>query len=555
MAYTRRNTTDGVTIMNKDLYDNLQDGIEERGVTPEMFGAVGDGVHDDTEAFEEALKIGLPLICGNKDYYFSRQIDLRNVTSYFHICGSGNTKLLNFSILKNVKTYNSNNGHGDRNNLVENCIIGSWNTYYTHTHSVFEVGEPVMLKNVRVYNANGLFTIINAWFDFMRFENVRLTYNDFIPTRDCITCFGKDSDFSTGNIIYNNGLPSGDFFYFNQFSGSPTSLNPDIALFRVTSKYTNSNHNINFVSCDHIFLIVEKLSNATVTFDSCHFENSGAIRLLENGSKNAGGEYHVAKIVFKSCGFDDSVYQFDPCCIYKDCHFNFYENFKQGPMNESISIERDLSSAIQKGLVTNCRFGVYGNIGTPNSIPTEIPFDTALCSSYNDMSFITKPLQSIVTLAARLVDTSNNKLKFPAGTYKLTNFISVDKDFIIGNAGGVCENKEFELNGNQTFVLSTDYHYSAGYWCHLYVEFPDGTIKKVVFSPALYGWKRINLTAYGIGIFQSFENVENIPDFGDNIAIKIGNIVRFVKGSITSIPSDYPYKYIYMDKDYNILKR
>lgn len=55
MAYTRRNTTDGVTIMNKDLYDNLQDGIEERGITPEMFGAVGDGVHDDTEAIKSLL--------------------------------------------------------------------------------------------------------------------------------------------------------------------------------------------------------------------------------------------------------------------------------------------------------------------------------------------------------------------------------------------------------------------------------------------------------------------------------------------------------------------
>lgn len=29
MAYTRRNTEDGVTVMNKDLYDNVQDGIDE----------------------------------------------------------------------------------------------------------------------------------------------------------------------------------------------------------------------------------------------------------------------------------------------------------------------------------------------------------------------------------------------------------------------------------------------------------------------------------------------------------------------------------------------
>ena len=29
MSYTRRKVQDGVTVMNKDLYDNLQDGIDE----------------------------------------------------------------------------------------------------------------------------------------------------------------------------------------------------------------------------------------------------------------------------------------------------------------------------------------------------------------------------------------------------------------------------------------------------------------------------------------------------------------------------------------------
>ena len=29
MSYSRRTVTDGSTVMNKDLYDNLQDGIDE----------------------------------------------------------------------------------------------------------------------------------------------------------------------------------------------------------------------------------------------------------------------------------------------------------------------------------------------------------------------------------------------------------------------------------------------------------------------------------------------------------------------------------------------
>lgn len=39
MAYTRRQTQDGVTVMNKDLYDNLQDGIENK---PFYYDSVAD---------------------------------------------------------------------------------------------------------------------------------------------------------------------------------------------------------------------------------------------------------------------------------------------------------------------------------------------------------------------------------------------------------------------------------------------------------------------------------------------------------------------------------
>lgn len=43
--YSRRVVTDGVTIMNKDLYDNLQDGIDElKGTSENLIARLNSGV-------------------------------------------------------------------------------------------------------------------------------------------------------------------------------------------------------------------------------------------------------------------------------------------------------------------------------------------------------------------------------------------------------------------------------------------------------------------------------------------------------------------------------
>lgn len=44
MAYSRRTVQDNVTVMNKDLYDNVQDGIDE---CKEDLGGVKLGVDED----------------------------------------------------------------------------------------------------------------------------------------------------------------------------------------------------------------------------------------------------------------------------------------------------------------------------------------------------------------------------------------------------------------------------------------------------------------------------------------------------------------------------
>ena len=93
MSYTRRNTTDGSTIMNKDLYDNLQDGIEERGVTPEMFGAVGDGVTDDSGALNQAFNSSDTVIWGSSKVYRIKN-GLKVYRENFSLIGNNSTILV-----------------------------------------------------------------------------------------------------------------------------------------------------------------------------------------------------------------------------------------------------------------------------------------------------------------------------------------------------------------------------------------------------------------------------------------------------------------------------
>lgn len=98
MAYTRRNTTDGVTVMNKDLYDNLQDGIEERGVTLEMFGGkAGDSDFDNSPALIQAVKYATSnktnIILTGRSYYFYTPIVIESLYQ-FSIIGVGNADLI-----------------------------------------------------------------------------------------------------------------------------------------------------------------------------------------------------------------------------------------------------------------------------------------------------------------------------------------------------------------------------------------------------------------------------------------------------------------------------
>ena len=73
-------------------------------VTPEMFGAYGDGVHDDSLALQKALTSSKPLIIKNKNYVLTEKIENANVPS---ITGLGGKLLWKSHLTWEDKNYNT----------------------------------------------------------------------------------------------------------------------------------------------------------------------------------------------------------------------------------------------------------------------------------------------------------------------------------------------------------------------------------------------------------------------------------------------------------------
>lgn len=66
---------------NKTDVASLKENVKylsDSYVTPEMFGAVGDGVTDDTNAIIERIKYPKVVLTGGKKYLISKSIDLKN---------------------------------------------------------------------------------------------------------------------------------------------------------------------------------------------------------------------------------------------------------------------------------------------------------------------------------------------------------------------------------------------------------------------------------------------------------------------------------------------
>ena len=67
----------------KEGYENVFDAVANIRVTPEMYGAIGDGIADDTEAIQQAVDSGHSVYLQNKTYRIGSSVYVRNSNVVF----------------------------------------------------------------------------------------------------------------------------------------------------------------------------------------------------------------------------------------------------------------------------------------------------------------------------------------------------------------------------------------------------------------------------------------------------------------------------------------
>lgn len=252
-------------------------------ITPEQYGAVGDGTTDDTEAFRQAIETELPIICmPGKNYYFANEI----VTDKTRVNIDGNySHFTAFRLKINLNDDETN-----------------WRASYPHPDSV--------VQNVYFMNKNNMDYCIKTGVP-IKFVNVSVYYYDL-----WLKNYGDYMDYFVFDNLAINSRPS------NNYHCIELSYLGDNHVFR-ECRFGAYDSNINYVqvSGSKAVNFIDCIINGNVTiyqsvvnFNGCHFENDGQIIL---------GDTNINSVVnFNGCFFFDQ-YTLTPGqnVFYNGCEF------------------------------------------------------------------------------------------------------------------------------------------------------------------------------------------------------------------------------------------
>ena len=235
-------------------YQATHDAVAKLHITPQMYGAVGDGVADDTEAVRTAISSGCDVFFPAGTYKISETISVPN---YARIFGAGMSetiiKYTGSGFLFDVSTSYTNNAvienirfdGGDASFLK--CTRGRW-------------GAKVIVRNTRIEGFS------NEVFHFESCFNP-IVENCFILTDGKIVFTTYD-----GTITETNFTNCAQFLnvYISSYSGNRTPV-----MFEMTNVRDISFHKCQLETTELLLSEIEK--TVGVSLYNCWLENVGAI--------------------------------------------------------------------------------------------------------------------------------------------------------------------------------------------------------------------------------------------------------------------------------------
>lgn len=319
ILYKATAKADERTWIELDTSDTLRAKLipENGNITPEQFGAYGDGIHDDTDAINECINTGLNIKFNPKNTYFVRGLNLHsNMILDLNGCTIKGSIIKNTSDSDTYENLTIKNGIVDclKTNtpiyltcitdnlviedidfintassfgaiLVDNTINGKINkctfksSYASITDSVstfcaIRVDGYTYKQDISSKGSN--LTISNCTFDKFNFaiygngQNKQITdIRRYINVNNCtainMTCFiqlsGKFTDISLSDIIVNAPIKVGEIFTDNSTIGFKISeyssiIKTNVSLRNITSN-TQALISGSGTNADNLYIIFE----------------------------------------------------------------------------------------------------------------------------------------------------------------------------------------------------------------------------------------------------------------------------------------------------------
>lgn len=297
-------------------------------VTVEAFGAVGDGVTDDTAAFTAALAYGGVVVCTKDAYYFAGTVKVPGTWNNIVLDLNG-ALLINFHL-----AYNMNSAGNDWDQqymqslfIIKNGSMGGsdWNNAAKNWQTpLIKAGGPMKLVDLTIQNAPYLMAIADEYIDQMEFTRVCQTSNASLfsgkLTLDGINYIER----GTGTVKRISDAPvslAGDSWVFTACNEWRFEGNSNYKLVR-----TCRNNAATFINCIQSSVEVGLYSKAV--FIGCHWEEGYTMPTVSNQ------KLYLGSATFIGCYFwGECILWNYPNVTYVDCFVRqTYDNLSTSPL-------------------------------------------------------------------------------------------------------------------------------------------------------------------------------------------------------------------------------